>query len=222
MLNNYPYSPPDIRIERSVEKPRWLKDIYQLNHDTMVDSGYIQPRNDGLYISHPHLDWYTETEVLVAHRDNKLLATVSLTPAYVTDCVAESYFPEATTEARSLFPDDLVSPWRVAADTSERRSPLALHVMHYAMMFAMEAGYRQSLNVIAERHLHFYQRYYKSQVLAHSKLNLVQGKKINLYLVHFDIERALTRFEQLLSRHSWLSMPYKPTKSATKEVSHHV
>src|SRR4051812_8581180 len=67
---------PVIRTVRTLDE---LQHIYRLTHTCYAASGYFQPHPSGMLVHYPQYDHISETTILVAILDGKIVGSVSLT-----------------------------------------------------------------------------------------------------------------------------------------------
>jgi len=107
---------PEIRPVRNLSE---LSEVYQLTHNSYVESRYATPHTSKMLIHYPYFDHLPETTVLVATLHDEIVGTVSYTldgPSGLT--VDEDFGPAC--QAERAAGRTVAAVWRLVVDEKHR------------------------------------------------------------------------------------------------------
>lgn len=160
-------APDGSHVEIGVARtPEEMNAVYRMTHDAYVEMGFIAPRPGGKLVHYPHLDFISETTVLLARLDGAIVGTNSLTldgPAGLH--VDEDFKPEADAiraEGRAL-----AASYRINTCTEVRhRNAIVMGLIRETVRLALSRGVETCLFIFHKRHERVYRRLLNMKTVA--------------------------------------------------------
>ncbi len=175
-----------------------LDEIYRLAHDTFVDSNIIDPNEDGKFITCPHLDTISNTIILIAEQDNKIIGTISVTMDGPSGLHTDKWFKKETDEIRKNVAGNLASSWRIATLLNYRGSRLlVLDLILRSFEVVLENECDVCLFTFLNKHIRVYQRIIKAEIIKKMPVVLAGDVLTDLNLMKMDVRDGWHTFSQL-------------------------
>ncbi|WP_196159102.1 GNAT family N-acetyltransferase [Reinekea sp. G2M2-21] len=135
-----------------------MESVYRLTHDSFVQAGLSKIQKTRQLVHFPELDGITETKVIVAEVDNKIVGTNSITFDSSAGVHTDKFFPEETKLIRQEG-RRLASSWRIAVEPEFRNQLKVLRaLLKGTIEEALKADIETCLFTFYEKHERIYQK----------------------------------------------------------------
>ncbi|MFH1022798.1 MAG: hypothetical protein V1809_05365 [Planctomycetota bacterium] len=160
---------PDEIVIRPVQNSGEMDDVYRLTHDSYVERGYCVPQPDGRLIHYPHLDGISETTMLVAIWNGRIVGTNSLTFDGPEGLHVDAEFKTECDVLRATG-RRLGASWRIATrkDCRDERKVIMGLIRETVRSFVSEGG-ETCVFTFNPRHERVYQRLLNMKTVARSE-----------------------------------------------------
>ncbi|MCK5120649.1 MAG: hypothetical protein KAQ91_01630 [Methylococcales bacterium] len=175
-----------------------LDEVYRLTHDSLVNAGEIEPKEDGRFITCPNLDMIPETTILIAEQNCKIIGSISFTLDGPNGVHTDNWFKDETDEIRNSNVGVLGSSWRVATTAEFRGNRrFVLDLMKNAFQIGIENNCDVCLFTFLDKHVDVYQRIMRADIVK-KKVVLIDGKReADVNMMKIDVEEGWGTFKKL-------------------------
>ncbi len=165
-----------------------LDEIYRLTHDTFVLSGEIVPQDNSMISTCPHLDSHSNTIVVIAEQEGKIIGTITATIDSEMGLNMDKWFDKEIAEHRTSDSDKLGAAWRLATAPAFRGSRrLIIDLITTAIECLIESGCTLCFFALMSKHTRFYRRLMDAQIIRTKDVSFDEAIPMELNLMKINL-----------------------------------
>lgn len=182
---------------RLVENAAEMDAVYRLTHDAYLKQGYCTLQPNRKLVHYPHLDNISETKVLVALKNSKIVGTISFTVDGPKGLPADIDFKSEVDKLRRKGLA-LVSSWWIATLNEENGRKVVMKLIVKMVELEIQTGATHFVNSCNPRHEKVYKRLLNMNTLTRKQaLNgLINQPAVLMMNTRQDLLNFLKRYQR--------------------------
>ena len=169
-------------------------------HDVWVESGEVSVQDDGMVNSCPHLDSNSNTFIVIAELEDKIIGTITATVDSKVGLNVDHWFKNDVDKYRILRKHQLGSSWRLATISSFRgQRKLIIDLIAKAFGILIEAGCDICLCALLNKHVKTYQRLIDAEIVLTKNIIFTpqEEQHMETNLVEINLNQGWNKFKRL-------------------------